>query len=270
MINVIIPTFNRAEHLRDAIQSVVSQTYSEFELIVVDDGSTDNTEKIVRSFNDERIHYIKQDNRGVSAARNTGIAKARGELIAFLDSDDRWEPGKLKTQKAFFDSNPDAHICQTEETWIRNGVRVNPKKKHAKPSGWIFKECLPLCCVSPSAVMMRRKVFETIGVFDESLPACEDYDLWLRASLHYEIITLPDPLTIKIGGHDDQLSRQPCLDVYRIKSLKKLLENPALLPAFRPFIEADIQRRTQIVESGTQKRSKVVVDASWNSDYNYS
>jgi glycosyltransferase involved in cell wall biosynthesis len=255
MISIIIPTYNRAERLKDTIDSVFAQTQTNWELVVVDDGSTDDTEKVVRSFDDDRIHYIKQDNRGVSAARNVGIANARGELIAFLDSDDRWKPRKLEVQKNFFDSNPDAHICQTEEVWVRNGVRVNPKKKHAKPSGWIFKECIPLCCVSPSSVMMRREIFDTIGIFDESLPACEDYDLWLRASLHYEIVTLPDPLTIKIGGHDDQLSRQPCLDIYRIQSLKKLLDNPALVLALRPLVEADIERRGQIVKVGAQKRS---------------
>jgi glycosyltransferase involved in cell wall biosynthesis len=254
LVTAIIPTFNRAERLRDAIESIRAQTHVNWELIVVDDGSSDNTEEIVQSFSDDRIHYIKQENRGVSAARNAGIAKARGELIAFLDSDDRWEPRKLEVQKKFFDLNPDAHICQTEEVWIRNGVRVNPKKKHAKPSGWIFKECVPLCCVSPSAVMMRREVFDMIGVFDESLLSCEDYDLWLRASLYYEIVTLPDQLTIKIGGHDDQLSRQPCLDVYRIQSLKKLITNPALLPALRPLVEEDIQRRSKIVENGLRKR----------------
>jgi len=255
MISIIIPTYNRSKRLKDAIESVRTQTYVNWELIVVDDGSTDNTEEVVRSFDDCRIHYIKQDNRGVSAARNTGIAKAHGKLIAFLDSDDRWEPSKLEVQKDFFDLNPDSYLCQTEEIWIRNGVRVNPKKKHAKPSGWIFKECMPLCCVSPSAVMMKRDVFDTIGMFDESLLSCEDYDLWLRASLHYEITTLPDQLTIKIGGHDDQLSSQPCLDVYRIKALQKLLDNPALLPALRPLVEADISRRTRIVENGALKRS---------------
>ena len=254
LITVIIPTFNRAERLSGAIQSVIDQTHSDWELIIVDDGSTDDTEGVVRSFGDDRIHYTKQENRGVSAARNVGIERARGELIAFLDSDDRWEPRKLEVQKSFLDSNPDVHICQTEEIWIRNGVRVNPKQKHKKPSGWIFKECLPLCCVSPSGVMIRRVVFERIGLFDESLLSCEDYDLWLRASLHYEIVTLPDPLVIKIGGHDDQLSRKPCLDVYRIKSLKKLLDNPALLPVFRPLVESDIERRGQIVEQGAAKR----------------
>lgn len=260
LITAIIPTFNRADCLKGAIKSVVEQSFTNWELIVVDDGSSDSTEEIVRFFNDDRIHYIEQENRGVSAARNTGIKKACGDFIAFLDSDDRWEPRKLEVQKNFFDSNPGVYICQTEEVWVRNGVRVNPKKKHAKPSGWIFKECLPLCCVSPSAVMMRRDVFETVGMFDESLPACEDYDLWLRASLHYEVVTLPDQLTIKIGGHDDQLSRQPCLDVYRIKSLKKLLDNPALLPILRSLVEADIERRIKIVENGAYKRKNRMLD----------
>jgi glycosyltransferase involved in cell wall biosynthesis len=208
----------------------------------------------VRSFDDDRIRYIRQENRGVSAARNRGIAESRGGLIAFLDSDDRWEPEKLKVQREFFELHFDVRICQTEEVWIRNGRRVNPMKKHSKPSGWIFKECLNLCLVSPSAVMLRREVFDRIGVFDESLPACEDYDLWLRASLNYEIVTLPEALTIKIGGHEDQLSGQWGLDCYRVHSLEKLLTNTALPEVYRPLVENQIVERSKIVAEGAMKR----------------
>lgn len=254
MISVIIPTYNRAGRIGEAIESVIAQTGRDWELIVIDDGSTDDTEEVVRSFGDDRIRYVRQENRGVSASRNVGIEKAKGELIAFLDSDDRWEPRKLEVQKEFFDSNPAVHVCQTEEIWIRNGVRVNPMKKHAKPSGWIFARCLDLCLVSPSAVMLRRSVFDRIGAFDESLPACEDYDLWLRAALHYEIVTLPQALTVKVGGHDDQLSRGWGLDRWRIASLTKLLDNPALPDVYRPLVEKQLVRRTNIFEDGARKR----------------
>jgi glycosyltransferase involved in cell wall biosynthesis len=257
LITIVIPTRNRADRVSAAIGSVLAQTDRNWELIVVDDGSTDDTEAAIRSFDDDRIKYIRQNNQGVSTARNRGIAESRGNLIAFLDSDDRWEPEKLRVQRAFFESHPDIYICQTEEIWIRNGRRVNPMKKHAKPSGWIFKECLNLCLVSPSAVMLRREVLDRIGLFDESLPACEDYDLWLRASLVYEIVTLPEVLTTKMGGHEDQLSRQWGLDCYRIRSLEKLLTNMALPEIYRPLVENQIIERSKIVAEGAMKRGNL-------------
>jgi len=254
LISIVIPTFNRAACIGAAIASVQQQTYADWELIVVDDGSTDATAAMMRALDDPRISYVYQEQRGVAAARNTGIARARGALIAFLDSDDRWEPRKLEVQAAYMAAHPENAICQTEELWIRNGRRVNPKIKHAKPSGWIFKESLKLCLVSPSAVMLRRAVFDRIDMFDESLPACEDYDLWLRASLYYEIVTLPDALTIKVGGHDDQLSRGWGLDRYRIAALEKLRDNPALMPAHRDLVENEICARARIIAAGALKR----------------
>jgi glycosyltransferase involved in cell wall biosynthesis len=154
-ISVIIPTWNRAERLVNALQSVFSQSRPPAEVIVVDDGSTDNTREIVRrQFPDAR--YLFQQNKGVSSARNTGIAAANGNWIALLDSDDHWEPDKLKQQK----------ICHSDEIWIRNGRRVNPMKKHAKQGGHIFRQCLPLCVISPSAVLIHRDLFNEVGLFD--------------------------------------------------------------------------------------------------------
>ncbi len=227
LVSVIIPTYNRSRILEEAIHSVLSQDFTDFELIVVDDGSTDNTGDILKAYQKSLI-VIWQSNRGVSAARNRGIATASGSLIAFLDSDDLWLPKKLSGQVAFFNSNPDALICQTEEIWIRNGVRVNPKKKHRKPSGMIFGPSLSLCLVSPSAVMIRRTLFDDVGLFDEDLPACEDYDLWLRISCRYPIFLMDTPLIIKRGGHEDQLSKAPGLDKFRIRSLKKIIEGGLL------------------------------------------
>jgi len=253
LISVIIPTYNRADRIGVAVESVLAQTDRDWELIIVDDGSTDDTETVVQSFDDDRIKYIRQENHGVSAARNQGIKRARGGLIAFLDSDDRWEPRKSEVQRRFFESHPDVHICQTEEKWIRNGLRVNPMKKHKKPSGWIFKECLDLCVVSPSAVMLRCGVFDSIGLFDETLAACEDYDFWLRSSLVFEIVTLPDMLTVKIGGHRDQLSRQWGLDRYRIMALENLFHNSVLPDIYRPLVMAQIDKRIEIMTQGALK-----------------
>jgi glycosyltransferase involved in cell wall biosynthesis len=226
-VSVIIPTYNRAGMLKEAIDSVLDQDYSDFELIVVDDGSIDETPQILNCYGG-KIKHICQRNQGVSAARNRGIATASGRYMAFLDSDDLWLPGKLTIQTDFLRSTPEALICQTEEIWIRNGVRVNPRERHQKYSGMIFERSLALCLVSPSAVMVRRGLFDKFGLFDESLPACEDYDMWLRVSCRCPVYLINKPFIIKRGGHADQLSRQPALDKFRIRAIKKILDSQML------------------------------------------
>jgi glycosyltransferase involved in cell wall biosynthesis len=223
-VSVIIPTFNRASMLKEAVESVLAQDFDGFEIIVVDDGSTDDTSEVLGAL--PAISVVRQSNLGVSAARNAGIEQASGRLIAFLDSDDLWLPQKLSAQTAFFQKHPTALICQTAELWIRNGTRVNPKNRHKKHSGMIFERAVELCLVSPSAVMMRKELFDVVGLFDETLPACEDYDLWLRISCRFPIHLIDTPLIIKRGGHDDQLSKSPGLDRFRIRALKKILDTP--------------------------------------------
>ena len=254
-VSVIIPTYNRGWTLQEAVDSVLGQDYNNFELIVVDDGSTDETASILNLY-DRNLKTITQKNQGVSAARNKGLQYAGGDLIAFLDSDDLWLPQKLSRQVAFFQQNPDAQICQTEEIWVRNGRRVNPKNRHRKPSGDIFNRSLHLCLVSPSAVMLKRSLFDKVGLFDESLPACEDYDLWLRIGCQYPVYLIDTPLIIKRGGHEDQLSRQPSLDRYRITSIRKLLDQKILSTAQRQAaIEVLIEKCT-IYAEGCRKRKK--------------
>lgn len=254
-VSIIIPTFNRAWALRDAIDSVLTQKADNFELIVVDDGSSDRTQALLADYTG-RLVNLKQKNRGVSSARNAGIRISRGSLIAFLDSDDQWLPGKLATQTAFFMAHPEAAICQTEEIWVRNGIRVNPKKKHAKPSGDIFERSLSLCLVSPSAVMLRRELFDDVGFFDETLPACEDYDLWLRIGYRYPVHLIKTPLIIKRGGHSDQLSRQAGLDRYRIQSLFSLIKNDGLSSAQRSQAVAVFKEKCCIYAEGCRKRGR--------------
>ncbi|WP_369692165.1 glycosyltransferase family 2 protein [Desulfonema ishimotonii] len=255
MVSVIIPTCNRDRLVQEAIASVLAQEFKSFELIVVDDGSTDSTPEILGSYGDA-ITVIRQENRGVSAARNAGIAVAKGELIALLDSDDLWMAEKLAVQTAFFQQHPDALICQTEEIWVRNGVRVNPKKKHRKLSGMIFEPSLALCLVSPSAVMMRRELFSHVGLFDESLPACEDYDLWLRVGCRYPVHLIDRPLIVKRGGHEDQLSGAPGLDKYRIQSLLKLLDGDLLSPEQSQAARKMLKEKSSIYASGCLKRGR--------------
>ena len=209
--------------LREAVESVLAQAFTDFELIVVDDGSTDGSEVKVRRLG-APIRVICQPRRGVAAARNAGASAAKGRYLAFLDSDDLWLPEKLAAQMRFMEEHPEAGICQTEEIWIRRGARVNPKARHRKPSGDIFKRSLELCLVSPSAVMMTRALFHKAGGFDEALPVCEDYDLWLRIAVDHTVPLLARALVVKRGGHEDQLSHSVWgMDRFRVASLQKLL-----------------------------------------------
>ena len=255
LVSVIIPTYNRGWAIAEAIDSVLEQDFSDYELIVVDDGSTDNTSDILQSYGNT-ITVIYQSNEGVSAARNSGIGASAGELIAFLDSDDLWLPRKLSRQVAFFKAHPDAMINQTEEQWIRNGVRVNPKNRHHKFSGMIFERSLELCLVSPSAVMVRRHLFESVGLFDVYLPACEDYDLWLRVSCRYPVYLIDVPLIIKRGGHDDQLSRAPGLDKFRICALQKIIESNLLSVSQRNAAISMLHEKCAIYANGCRKRGR--------------
>jgi glycosyltransferase involved in cell wall biosynthesis len=255
LVSVILPTYNRDVFISRAIESVLSQTYPAFELIVVNDGSTDNTACVLNSYG-ERINVIHRDNGGVSAARNSGIRCAAGDYIALLDSDDYWLPEKLAEQTAFFQSEPDALICQTEEIWIRNGKRVNPKKRHQKFSGMIFEKSLPLCLVSPSAVMIRKSLFDEVGLFDETLPACEDYDLWLRISWKYPVYLIDTPLIVKCGGHADQLSSIPRLDKYRIQALVKILKQDGLSQSQCNAARTMLEKKCDIYAKGCDKRGR--------------
>ena len=254
-VSVIIPTFNRLSYLKEAVESVFNQSYQHFELILVDDGSNDDTKNFVKELG-TRVKYFYQKNKGVSSTRNQGILEAQGRYITFLDSDDLWLKNKLEVQEDFMESHEDVMVCYTDEIWIRKGVRVNPKKKHKKHSGWIFEHCLPLCIVSPSSVFMRRDFFNHVGNFDEELPACEDYDLWLRASLKMFFHFIPERLIVKRGGHPDQLSAMWGLDRFRIQSLIKLLENETLNSNQRELVVKKIKEKAEILEQGFRKRNK--------------
>jgi GT2 family glycosyltransferase len=256
LVSVIIPTFNRAWAVERAVDSVLDQDYRPFELIVVDDGSTDQTAEILARYGNQ-LTVVCQENRGVSAARNAGIARAEGDLIAFLDSDDFWRPKKLTIQVDFFTSHPDALICQTGEFWVRNGRRVNPGRRHRKLSGMIFTSSLELCLVSPSAVMMRKTLFSMVGGFDETLPACEDYDLWLRVTRRYPVHLIDAPLVVKTGGHPDQLSAAPGLDQYRIRSILNLLESNELTEDQKQAAADVLSRKCRIYADGCRKRGRI-------------
>jgi glycosyltransferase involved in cell wall biosynthesis len=254
-VTVIIPTYNRLPFLKEGIDSVLAQDFEDFELIVVDDGSTDGTAEAVRQYGG-RVKLLQHpENRGVSAARNKGILHARGKYIAFLDSDDLWVKGKLKIQVTFLDENPHYPFCYTDEIWIRKGKRVNPMLKHTKYSGWIFEKCLPLCTISPSSSVMKKILFTKVGLFDEALPVCEDYDFWLRVSMRFPIFFIPKKLIIKRGGHPDQLSQRSWgNDRYRVIALEKLLSEPSVGSEEREMILAEMKKKCQILYKGFLKR----------------
>lgn len=254
-ISVVIPTYNRCWILKEAIDSVLSQKFADYEIIVVDDGSSDESAVLLSGYGDQ-IVTIRQSNKGVSAARNAGISSAKGTYIAFLDSDDMWLPEKLACQVDFFLSHSEAMICQTDEIWVRNGVRVNPKNRHKKPSGMIFEPSLQLCLVSPSAVMIKRSLFDEIGLFNEAFPACEDYDLWLRIGLYHPIYLIERQMVVKRGGHDDQLSRNPGLDRYRIQSILNILENHFLTTSYHQAAVDVLREKCRIYADGCIKRGR--------------
>ena len=264
-VSVIIPTYNREKFISECVQSVLAQTLPAREIIIVDDGSTDATYNILRDlgFNSLStkktvLRYFFQKNRGVSSARNLGIKEARSEYIALLDSDDLWLKSKLDRQvSAFQNDTQSSRLCHTDEIWIRNGVRVNQHKKHKKHGGNVFQSCLKLCCISPSSAMMHRSVFEDFGFFDEDLPACEDYDFWLRYSAKEDVNFIDEPLIIKKGGHSDQLSGAHWgMDRFRIYSIEKILKEPDLTLVHKTEAIHEVILKLEILINGSQKRQK--------------
>ena len=240
-----------------AVSSVLYQTFTDYEIVVVDDGSTDRTRDAMRQFGDKISFIAHQSNLGVSAARNTGIRGSDAPLVAFLDSDDYWMPEKLGVQISFFKSHPEAMISQTEEIWIRNGRYANPKTRHLKPSGDVFEPSLELCLISPSAVTLRRSLLEEVGLFDEDLPACEDYDLWLRIACRYPVHLVNEKLIVKEGGHPDQLSsRYRGMDRFRIRALVKLVESRILNDKQLMAAMAELSLKCRIYGTGCIKRGK--------------
>ena len=222
-ISVVIPSYNRREFLKRSIDSAINQTKKPLEIIVVDDGSTDGTETMIKSDYDF-VKFIKQKNKGVSAARNIGIKVSIGEWICFLDSDDEWKKDKLEKQINAMKSNPGYKFFHSNEIWIKNGLRINQKKKHKKYGGDIFDKCLDMCRISPSSVMIDKTVFDEVGNFNENLVVCEDYELWLRICDKYRVFFIDEPLIIKYGGHQGQLSYSiKSIENHRIKALEYLM-----------------------------------------------
>lgn len=254
---VTIPTYNRASLLSRAVESVMRQSYADWHLWVVDDGSTDGTAELLDTYADGRIHTSRIPHQGVSAARNAGVrmSRGRGELLAFLDSDDEWLPLKLEWQIEYWNENPQIGLVYSSEIWIRGGRRVNPPKQYRGTSGRVLIPSIRACVISPSTAMMKRETFEELGGFDESYPVCEDYDLWLRLCSRHEVGWIPEPLVIRHGGRPDQLSEStPAMDYWRVKAMAHLHETTSLSADEQVVLEEEIVRRGRVLLKGYRSR----------------
>ncbi|MCP4653650.1 MAG: glycosyltransferase [Candidatus Omnitrophica bacterium] len=253
--SVIIPTFNRGDFLKIAIDSLLSQDFSDFELIIVDDGSNDNTDQIIKDLTDPRIRYIKQNHRGVSGARNNGLKQASGEFICFLDSDDRFSKDKLLLTHKFIKNNQKYKVFHTKEIWYRNGSLLNQKARHKNPHGFAFAKIAKLCCISISTIAIEKNVFNQVGTFDETMPACEDYDFLLRITAAMPVFLIPKALTIKEGGHSDQQSKKfKAMDKFRIYALEKIL--PSLSGDNYKIAHQELKNKCTIYLKGAVKRDR--------------
>ena len=256
-ISVVIPAYNRAGLLLRALESVFAQSRPPDEVLVVDDGSSDDTATLVqRGFPGAR--YLYQRHCGVSQARNRGILASSGDWIALLDSDDVWHRQKLAYQCEALQGSPSYRLVHCNEQWMRRGEPLSQKARHQKSGGDLFARSLELCLISPSAVMMARSLLDEVGLFNPRLPACEDYDLWLRICCREQVLYVPEVLVTKHGGRTDQLSnRIVALDRYRIRVLVDLLESGVLDQKQRNLAVVALHTKIKRYQKGVLKRGRV-------------
>ena len=232
--------------------SVQNQSYKNWNLIIVDDGSTDGTS--LQSYGPKTQILSLKKNKGVSYARNQGIKKSQADWIAFLDSDDLWLPQKLEKQIEYIKKNPQYLFVHCNEIWLKNGKILNQKKKHKKQGGRVFIPSVRLCCISPSAVLMKRSLFKELGLFREDFPVCEDYEFWLRVTSRYNIGFLDEPLLIKQGGHSVQLSKKYFgMDYWRIKALLPYLEDSKLSQEEQKEVKQTLKQKLSLFLNGCKK-----------------
>ena len=269
-ISVVIPTLNRINTLQRALDSVINQTYKPAEIIVVDNGSSDGTLNFLRE-QYPRITILTENKIGVSSARNTGIKKSINQWIALLDSDDAWHPRKLEIQTSMLDSAlKEYNLIHTDEVWFRNNKHINQMKKHKKQGGYIFERCLSLCCISPSSVLFKKNILDKVGLFDESLPVCEDYDMWLKICSSEEVLFAQDKLTYKYGGHKDQLSKSYWgMDRFRIKSIENIIKNFDLTYKQKKQAKKELIKKLKIIINGAFKRNNLSIVNEFSTKLEY-
>ena len=269
-ISVVIPTLNRINTLQRAIDSVINQTYKPAEIIVVDNGSSDGTLKFLRE-QYPKITILTENKIGVSSARNKGIKKSINQWIALLDSDDAWHPRKLEIQTSMLDSAlKEYNLIHTDEVWFRNNKHINQMKKHKKQGGYIFERCLSLCCISPSSVLFKKNILDKVGLFDESLPVCEDYDMWLKICSSEEVLFAQDKLTYKYGGHKDQLSKSYWgMDRFRIVSIENIIKNFDLTYKQKKQAKKELIKKLKIIINGAFKRNNLSIVNEFSTKLEY-
>ena len=269
-ISVVIPTLNRINTLQRALDSVINQTYKPAEIIVVDNGSSDGTLKFLRE-QYPKITTLTENKVGVSSARNKGIKKSINQWIALLDSDDAWHPRKLEVQTSMLDSAlKEYSLIHTDEVWFRNNKHINQMKKHKKQGGYIFERCLSLCCISPSSVLFKKNILDKVGLFDESLPVCEDYDMWLKICSSEEVLFAQDKLTYKYGGHKDQLSKLYWgMDRFRIKSIENIIKNFDLTYKQKKQAKKELIKKLKIIINGAFKRNNLSIVNEFSTKLEY-
>ncbi len=254
LVDVIIPTFNRQMLLKRSLSSVLSQSFADFLVWVVDDGSTDETLHFLRSLQDPRIRIISStENRGVSSSRNLGIRSGEAPYIALLDSDDEWKPEKLQLQMVQLQNRPDYALSHTEEIWWRDQKAIPVPTRYRKSGGWLFDRCIDVCCISPSTTVIRRSIVESVGLFREDFVVCEDFELWLRICAKFEVGFISDPMVIKHGGHEDQLSmKYKAMDYWRVKALVPFLSSD-IAGSSKNLVRQSIRHRCEILLKGYEK-----------------
>lgn len=253
-VSVIITNFNRDEELQKAVRSVLEQKEVSTELIIVDDASTNPpVELYARLAQAGHKLLFSKSRQGPGPCRNWGASLAEGRYIALLDSDDYWLPTKLSLQLQSLKTSK-MRIGQVEEVWILNGTRINPPKVHRWEAGDLFQRSLKAVCISPSSVMLEKRLYQEHEGFDKEFFVCEDYELWLRITAKEKVDLVSQALTIKFGGHKDQLSRAlPAMDRFRLLAMAKGLNSQAFVNRY-PLVQNEIYRKAEIVAKGALKR----------------
>jgi len=272
MVSIIIPVYNRKELVKEAIASISRQTYTDYEVIVADDGSDDGLEECVPPFRRQvrRLKYVSLSHCGFpGAVRNTGIEEAEGEYIAFLDSDDLWYPDKLKLQIPLLEAQPHISLVHAREVWVRNGCVVSQKGQKHRRTGDVFTDSLKKCIIGPSTVCVRREFLYEIGLFRDDMEIAEDYELWLRATARTEVGYIDMPLVEKRAGHGSlQLSEKyGQIEIFRIEGLLDLAgrrwfeDGTERGTACQDAAAEELLRKTAIYAAGARKRGRAAAAA---------
>ena len=260
LVSVIIPVYNRFELAKEAVSSVLGQTFRSLELIIVDDGSTDMTPILATYFReDTRVKYIRINHSGMPGfVRNKGVETAKGKYLAFLDSDDLWMESKLEKQVVFLGKNSAIKVVHTREAWVRNGKTISQAGFNHRRFGDIFSDALEKCIIGPSTVLLESNLYRELRGFRDDLEIAEDYELWLRLADSNSIGYIDEPLITKRAGHVGQLSEKyGQIEIFRIRGLKKLVEQHYFTIENQKSAELELAKKCRIYAAGCRKRNKV-------------